>query len=437
MLEKKEEKYSYKIQERIKIFDLLALKTTTQEKAGKRLKLGERQIRRIAKDYKCSGAQGLLSKKIGQISNNKIPDAIRNTYLNIVREKYPDFGPTFAHEKLTELHDGEFSVETLRQWMIAGDIWIPHSTPTKRLHPLRERRSCVGELIQIDGSIHPWFEDRGDRCVLLIAIDDATSQLLSARFVPVESAENYLHMFKDYFNAHGIPASLYADKHGIFKVNAKGCEENETQFMRIVGGLGIKLINANTPQAKGRVERVFKTLQDRLVKEFRLAGVSTIEDANVFLIDYLPRHNEKFAVEPASNIDHHKPLELSPEELDKALAFKYQRKVRNDYSISFCREKFDLYTHNPRPYLKGEYIDVLELLNKNVIIQFQGKDIQVKRRETKEEIPSSANTKTINYVVDAVVLEQSEQNNAKSIDVPIHLTFGIQQAFCFQEYPVI
>lgn len=437
MAGKKEEKYTSTIQERMKVFDLLALKTINQKEASKRLKLSERQIRRITKRYKCSGVQGLRTKKSGQISNNKIPDAIRNTYLNIVKERYPDFGPTFAHEKLTELHAANFSIETLRQWLIVANIWIPYSTPTKRLHPLRERRSCVGELIQIDGSIHPWFEDRGNRCVLLVAIDDATSQLLAASFVPVESAENYLQMFKNYFNTHGIPASLYSDKHGIFKVNAKGCEENETQFMRIVGGLGIQLINANTPQAKGRVERVFKTLQDRLVKEFRLAGVSTIEDANVFLIDYLPKHNKRFAVQPASNIDKHKPLTLSSEALDKALAFKHQRKVRNDYSISFGRKKFDLYTHNPMPYLKGEYIDVLELLNNNIIIQFQGKDIQVKYRENKQPILSSANAKSINYVVDTIVLEQSEQNNTKTIDVPSHLTFGIQQTFYFQEYPVI
>ncbi len=436
-MEKKEEKYSSKIQERIKIFDLLALKTINQEKASKSLKLSIRQIRRIAKRYNRLGAQGLLSKKIGQKSNNKLPEAIRNTYLNIVREKYPDFGPTFAHEKLTELHDAKFSIETLRQWMIEENIWLPHSTPTKRIHPLRERRSCVGELVQIDGSKHLWFEDRGDYCVLLVAIDDATSQLLSARFVPVESTENYLHMFKDYFNNHGLPASLYSDKHGIFKVNVKGCEENETQFMRIVDELGIKLINANTPQAKGRVERVFSTLQDRLVKEFRLAGVSSIEDANVFLIDYLPKHNKKFAVQPKSNINKHKPLTLSSEALEQALAFKHQRKVRKDYSISFEGDKFDLYTHNPMPYLKGEYVDILTLLNKKLIIKFQGKNIQMKCRENKQLTISSANTKTIDYVVDAVLLQQSEQNNTKNICIPNQLIFGIQQSFNFQEYPVI
>ena len=155
-----------KIQARIKIFDLLALKTINQNEASKSLKLSVRQIRRIAKRYYSFGVQCLLSKKIGQSSNNKLPDAIRNTYLNIVRDKYPDFGPTFAHEKLTELHDAQFSIETLRQWMIAEKIWIPHSTPTKRVHPLRERRSCVGELVQIDGSKHLWFEDRGEYCVV-------------------------------------------------------------------------------------------------------------------------------------------------------------------------------------------------------------------------------------------------------------------------------
>lgn len=279
MAGKKEEKHLNKIQARIEIFDSLELKVINQTEASKSLKLSIRQIRRLAKRYKRSGEQGLLSKKIGQKSNNKIPDAIRNTYLNLVRETYPDFGPTFAHEKLTELHEAMFSIETLRQWMIAASIWTSNVAPTKRVHPLRERRSCVGELVQIDGSKHLWFENRGDYCVLLVAIDDATSKLLAALFVPVESAENYLQMFKKYFNKHGIPASLYSDKHGIFRVNAKGCEENETQFMRIVDGLGVQLIHANTPQAKGRVERVFSTLQDRLVKELRLAGISTIEAA--------------------------------------------------------------------------------------------------------------------------------------------------------------
>ena len=348
-----------------------------------------------------------------------------------MKDTYPDFGPTFAHEKLTEHHASEFSIETLRTWMIDAGLWVPHMKPKARQHPLRERRSCVGELVQIDGSQHLWFEDRGGYAVLLVAIDDATSTLLSARFVAVENAENYLLMFREYFKAHGLPASLYADKHGIFKVNAKGCEDNETQFQRIVMGLDITLINAHTPQAKGRVERVFHTLQDRLVKELRLAGIHTIEAANTFLIEYLPKHNTKFSVKPASEVNKHKPLVLSEDELEKALAFRHQRKVRNDYSISYQNEIFNLYTHNPMPSLRGQYVDVLQLLNHQIVIQYQGKELCMKRKE-RQALPASASAKTVNSVVDAVL-----QKSALITDPINALTVGQQTAFRFSQFPVI
>lgn len=431
MAQEKEEQHPLKIQKRIEAFDLLAAKQITAKQASQQLKITIRQIGRIAKRYKTQEVPGLYSKKIGQQSNNKFPDVIKNRFAQIVREKYPDFGPTFAHEKLTELHDAKFSIETLRKWMIEERIWTPHIKSKERQHPLRTRRSCVGELVQIDGSKHLWFEDRSGYTVLLVGIDDATSTILSARFATVENAENYLRMFKEYFKEHGLPASLYSDKHGIFKVNAKGCEDNETQFKRIVEALGINLIHAHTPQAKGRVERVFKTLQDRLVKELRLAGIDTIEAANAFLIDYLPKHSESFSVPPASEIDKHIPLALSEQELDKALAFKHKRQVRNDYSISYNSEKFDLYTHNPMPYLKGQYIDVLELLNGELIIQFQGKEVYMKRREVKQT-QTSASAKTINATVDELL-----QKPLKAI-MPVNmLTWGQQQAFAFPELPAI
>ena len=431
MAKKKEKQHPPKIQKRIEVFDLLVAKQITPNQASQQLKLTIRQIGRIAKRYKTEGVSGLYSKKIGQHSNNKFTDAIKNRFTQIVRAQYPDFGPTFAHEKLTELHDAKFSIETLRKWMIEERIWTPHIKPKERQHPLRTRRSCVGELVQIDGSQHLWFEDRNGYTVLLVAIDDATSTILSARFVTVENAENYLRMFKEYFKEHGLPTSLYSDKHGIFKVNAKGCEDNETQFKRIIEALGINLIHAHTPQAKGRVERVFKTLQDRLVKELRLAGIDTIEAANAFLIDYLPKHNEKFSEPPASEIDKHIPLTLSEQELDKAIAFKHQRQVRNDYSISYNSEKFDLYTHDPMPYLKGQYIDVLELLNDELIIQFQGKEVYMKRREVKQTL-TSASAKTINATVDALL-----QKPLKTIVPANMLTWGQQQTFIFSDLPAI
>lgn len=314
--------------------------------------------------------------------------------------------------------------------MIADGIWQPHLKPTERMHPLRARRSCVGELVQIDGSDHLWFEGRGARCTLLVAIDDATSRILAAMFVPVESGENDLTLFKAYFQLHGIPVSLYSDRHGIFKVNHKGCEERETQFSRIVEGLGIELIHAQTPQAKGRVERVFRTLQDRLVKEMRLATISNILDANHFLAKYLPTHNEKFSVAPASDADKHSPLMLTGKELDKALAFQYDRVVRNDYFISFFGERFELHTLNPAPYLRRQHVTVLKLLNGQILIEYQGNEILAESTTTNAMKYSGANSKTVNYIVDKILLDRNKQPPvAKPIpDVT-------QQAICFEGSP--
>ena len=160
MAQEKENQHPLKIQERKGVLDLLAAKQITPRQASQQLKITIRQIGRIAKRYKTEGVSGLYSKKLGQHSNNKFPDAIKNRFTQVVREKYPDFGPTFAHEKLTEFHDAQFSIETLRKWMIEERIWTPHIKPKERQHPLRTRRSCVGELVQIDGSKHLWFEDR-------------------------------------------------------------------------------------------------------------------------------------------------------------------------------------------------------------------------------------------------------------------------------------
>lgn len=437
MSEKTVNKQASKIQQRMKVFDLLSQKSISQVEASKRLKLTTRQIRRIGKRYAKCGIDGLISKKIGQQSKNKIPDEIRENYIDIVRKQYKDFGPTFAHEKLTEFHNASFSIETLRQWMIKDGLWTPHIKPKKRNHPLRERRSCLGELVQIDGSKHLWFEERGEYSTLLAAIDDATSRILAARFVPVESAENYLHMFKDYFVQHGVPASLYTDKHGIFKVNARGCDDNETQFKRIVDGLGIQLINANTPQAKGRVERLFKTLQDRLVKELRIAGINTIDAANDFLLTYIPKHNHQFSVPPASDIDKHKPLALSEEELDKALSFKHQRQVRNDYSLSFRGNKFEVLTHNPMPYLRGQKVDILESLSGDLVIQFQGKELQKHRADSNSTNLSAASAKTINYVVDEIIESQLLSIPETTLLPDSDMYCTQQQSFDFEQHPVI
>lgn len=426
------EQFPKKILYRESVIAKLISNKIDQREAGKLLKLSIRQIRRITKRYLTHGVAGLLSKKIGRISNNKIPDTVRDHYIDIVRTHYHDFGPTLAHEKLTEKHEAHFSIETLRQWMILAELWEPHLKPKARQHPLRDRRSRVGELVQIDGSLHHWFEGRASQCTLLVAIDDATSRILGALFATIENTENYLQMFKHYFQTYGTPVSLYADKHAVFKVNHKGCEDHDTQFGRIVSELGIELIHAHTAQAKGRVERVFKTLQDRLVKELRLENISDIDSANKFLEKYLPIHNDKFSVAPESNVDAHTPLTLSDNELEMALAFKYKRIVRNDYSISLHGKKINLYADSQLPCLRRQNVDVFNLLNKKIVVQIQGRSICAKLQDGAGSNHEDVTTKTLNKSVDAAISKQSKQTH------PIaHTPWMTQEAFAFEGHPVI
>ena len=435
MSENKKDKYFKKAQIRADVLILLANRQIKQREAAQRLKLSVRQIRRISKRFKQYGLDGLISKKIGQPSNHRLPVSVRSHYMDIIRTQYADFGPTFAHEKLAEQHAAMLSIETLRQWMIREGLWVPHLKPKQRQHPLRDRRSRVGELVQIDGSIHPWFEGRGAKCTLLLLIDDASSQVLAAQFFEVENAQNYLLLFKDYFSIHGMPASIYTDKHGIFKVNAKDCDDHETQFGRIMRELDIQLIHAHTPQAKGRVERVFRTLQDRLVKELRLANINTIEEANHFLGTYLPQHNDKFSVLPASPESKHRPLTLSAEEVNKALCFRYQRKVRKDCSISFEGEALQLLAQHPASFLIGERVDVLKPIGSQPLkVQLQGEEIPIIARPTTQKAAILADTKTLNYRVDHLVgTKQLAEHPAALVLSP----WVRQTAFVFSEHPPI
>jgi hypothetical protein len=216
-----------------------------------------------------------------------MPPEQEDKIINIIKEKYFDFGPTFAGEKLIENHGIKVSNEKLRQIMIKNKIWMPKKIKAKKLHQMRDRRPREGELIQIDGSPHAWFEDRGESCCLIVFIDNATGKIKELRFCNAETTNDYFAVTKSYIKKHGIPRSFYADRHSIFKINtkelsSKAIDKNEglTQFGRAMQTLDIELIYAMSPQAKGRVERANQTLQDRLVKELRLAGINNIEEAN-------------------------------------------------------------------------------------------------------------------------------------------------------------
>ena len=292
---------------RLSVLESLKAGRMSQKAAGQLLGIQERQVRRLIKKFRLEGARGLISKKRGKPSNHQLPPGLKSLAIEIVKEHYADFGPTLAKEYLSEQHGINLSVETLRQAMIAAELWKPKRQKLVRIHQQRQRRACFGELVQIDGSPHDWFEGRADKCSLLVLVDDATSALLGLHFVKAESTQGYFKLLRDYFKAYGLPMALYSDRHSIFQVNnAKKNGPEPTQLGRAMDTLGVELILASSPQAKGRVEKANRTLQDRLIKAMRLKGISSIDDANAYLPEFIEQYNEKFA-KPSSSAMHWNP----------------------------------------------------------------------------------------------------------------------------------
>ena len=314
--------------DRLSVVSKVATGGLTQVMAAKHLGLTARQVRRLLKRYNLYGPEGLVSQQRGQTSNRKYSAEKTALIRVLVEENYYDFGPKFAAEKLKEKHGISISKETLRRWMIDWGLWKAKRQYRASIHPQRERRACFGELIQIDGSPHDWFEGRGDKCCLLVAIDDATSKLCSLHFEPSETTVGYFRLMRNYIEQHGIPLATYSDKHGIFRINLPSAtEESETQFSRAGRELGIELICAHSAQAKGRVERANQTLQDRLVKEMRLLGICTIEAANAYLPAFMEDHNRRFAVEPLSPDDAHRKELPAKEIMDLIFSYQDERKI--------------------------------------------------------------------------------------------------------------
>ena len=260
---------------RLEIIQKLEEKRLKQKEAGDMLGISARQVRRLLRKYKQEGEAGLISKRRGRPSNNQLDPQIKKKAIDLLHSQYPDFGPTLACEKLEERNGLKLSAESVRQIMIAEELWKPRKHKRPQIHQMRPRRACEGELVQIDGSPHNWFEDRGPYCNLLAYIDDATGRLMELLFTPTETTFSYFQATRHYLVLHGLPVAFYSDKHGIFRVNIKNALSGSgmSQFGRAMKHLDIEIICANTPQAKGRVERVFATLQDRLVKELRLRNI--------------------------------------------------------------------------------------------------------------------------------------------------------------------
>ncbi len=306
------------------------------------LGLKRRQIFRLLGRLRAGGAEGVVSQKRGKPSNRRYGDAFRNQVTALVRTHYADFGPTLAREYLAERHGVRLSCETLRQIMIAAGLWKDREARRPRPYQPRYRRDCRGELVQVDGSKHWWFESRGPQCTLLVYIDDATSELMHLEMVESESTFSYMRATRTYIERHGKPVAFYSDKHSAFRNNvATANGDGMSHLGRALEALNIELICANSPQAKGRVERANGTLQDRLVKAMRLEGISSIAEANAFLPSYMARHNARFARPPFDPRDLHRPL-APHDNLETEMVWREERTVTASLTLHYNKAMFIL-----------------------------------------------------------------------------------------------
>jgi len=317
-----------------------------QTEAAEMLSLSIRQTGRITLRVKDEGAQGVVHRSRGRESNRKLPQEVKDKVLGLYRQHYRGFGPTLAQEKLLERDGLRISNETLRGWLIEAELW-KKKRKSKQHRQWRPRKDRYGEMIQMDGSKHDWFEGRGPECVFMGYIDDATGKVYG-RFYEYEGTIPAMDSFRRYIRKNGLPMSLYMDKHSTYKSTGKPTIEDElngtepvSEFGRALKELGVQLIHAHSPQAKGRVERLFNTLQDRLIKEMRLKGISSIAEANEFLKEYLPIYNRRFAKKAAQTENLHRPIPKGLE-LHRILCIKTERTLKNDFTIAHDRKLYQI-----------------------------------------------------------------------------------------------
>jgi transposase len=373
-------------------------KRMTQKEAARMLKLSVRQIKRLFRAYKTRGAKGLVSARRGKPSNHQLDEQVKQEALDLLKEKYEDFGPTLAHEKLTEVHGLAMSRESVRKLMIAEGMWRSKRAKMPPAHQLRERRACLGELVQIDGSDHDWFEGRSPKCTLLVYIDDATGQLLELWFVPDETFFAYCEASRHYFEHYGKPVAFYSDKHGIFRVNQPrplGLSSGLTQFGRAMQELDVQIICANTPQAKGRIERVNQTLQDRLVKELRLRDISDIASANAYLPEFQVDFNHRFAVQPRSRHNAHRPV-LKTENLDLILTHQKSGTLSKNLTVQYNKIIFQIQSDRPAYTLRNAKVTICENDKGAVTILYNNKPLSYTIYHKSTRQAEVVDTKTLN-----------------------------------------
>ena len=370
-------KMSMKEVNRLEVMQQVDGKRLKQKAAAELLGMSERQVKRLLRSYRQGGASGLISKRRGRPSNNQLAEETKRKVLDLLESKYKGFGPTFACEKLVELEGLKISDESVRQLMIAEGLWKAKKARKVIVHQMRERRACFGELIQIDGSPHDWFEGRAPACDLLAFIDDATGRLVELQFVQSESFFGYCQAAAGYFTRYGKPVAFYSDKHGIFRVNqpSTGISDALTQFGRAMRELDIQIICANTPQAKGRVERVIQTLQDRLPKELRLQGICSWEAGNIYLTEFVEDFNRRFGVIPRSDHDAHRPL-TAQDDLARILTWQESRLLTKNLTLQFQKVVYQVQTQRPTYAMQRAPVTVCLDAQGKVTLLYKGKPLE-------------------------------------------------------------
>ena len=376
--------------------------------AARQLHLSVRQTKRLKAGVKKKGAAALIHGNRGRLSNRRLSEGKRRRIVRLVSDKYFDFSPTFAAEKLRETHGIKHDPKTIRGIMIDSGIWPKKRKRQSQQHrSWRVRRPAYGDLIQFDGSYEHWFEERGGEVCLLAAIDDATGQIVHAAFAKHEGVVPVCGFWEDYLTKNGKPLALYLDKFSTYRMNQPLAQESGdtlTQFQRAMQELHIEVIHASSPQAKGRVERLFHTLQDRLIKELRLNNISDMAAANQFLVkQFIPAFNRKFAVEPKIKGNHHRPLKKrQAKALPSILCRQEERTVRNDFTVSFKKQWYQLTAQQPVTVCKKDIITIEERRDGSIHLRLRGKYLNWKALPTRPQkvsrkqpwvLPATAQTK--------------------------------------------
>ena len=391
--------------ERSSVVRTIAEGRILQREGAERLGICLRQMKRLVRSWRDLGDAGLVSRQRGRVSPLRLSAGTELRIASLLCGQYEGFGPTLAAEKLCERERILISRESVRRLQIKHKLWRPRRRKAKRVFQLRERRPRFGELIQIDGSPHDWFEGRGPRCTLIVFIDDATGRLTALQFAPAETTRAYLLALRAHVLAHGSPLAFYSDRHGIFRVNAKDAHtgDGKTEFGRVTERLDIEPVHALTPQAKGRVERANQTLQDRLIKEMRLQGISGIASAQAFVPRFIAIWNGRFAIEPRDPVNAHRPWTQTPEALEAALARQEERVLSKALTFSAAGTMYCVKTKDAGIALRGARVTLRHFLEGSLQVTYKTRVLDVTAFRKLPQPAQAEDEKTIDARIDAII----------------------------------